>query len=161
MLAYSKNNFYLSEFLIFIPPKFKKMNTKTIVAAVLSAVVTFLLGWLIYGILLMNYFDSHMMHYPGLMKAQPDFLYIGLANLAWGLLTAYILQIAGITTVSKGLITGAIVSCLSTAGYDLIMFAQFNLSSRTADIVDVAASTVLGAVSGAVIGWWYGRGKTA
>ena len=133
------------------------MNTKTLVAGLLSAVVTFLLGWLIFGVLLMSYYHSNMLAFPGLLKNPPDILFIGFANLAWGLMLAYVFSLAGINTASKGFITGFIIFLLISIGFNCMFHAQFNLFSRRVFIIDSIANGVLGAMAGAFIGWWYGR----
>ena len=133
------------------------MNTKTLVAGLLAAIVTFLIGWLIFGVLLVSYYNSNMLAYPGLLKEPPNVLFIGFANLAWGLMLAYVFSLAGINTASKGLITGFIIFLLICIGFNCMFHAQFNLYSRRVFVVDALANGVLGAISGAFIGWWYGR----
>lgn len=133
------------------------MNAKTIIAGIISAVITFLLGWLVYGMLLMDFFNSNSLHYGGLMKDPPTYWAIGVANLCWGLMGAYILSLAGANTASKGAMIGFLVFGLSTAGFDAMTYAQTNWMGAKALAVDVAVSAVFGAVSGAVIGFIYGR----
>ena len=59
------------------------MKLSTIVAALVGAVVMFLLGWLFFGLLLATYFNSNMIKYPGLAKDPPDFICLFLFNLVW------------------------------------------------------------------------------
>ncbi len=133
------------------------MNTKTIVSGVLTAVFTFLLGWLIFGILLMNYYNSHMSVFPGLLKKQPDLIFIGLANIAWGLMLAYVFSLADIKTVSKGFMVGLIIFGLVAAGINCMFQAQYHLYARRIYAIDTVANAVLGALAGAFLGWWNGR----
>ena len=41
------------------------MNTKVLLAAIVGGVVAFLLGWLLFGILLADFMDKNMIHYEG------------------------------------------------------------------------------------------------
>ena len=133
------------------------MNGKIIVAAAASTVVTFLLGWLIFGVLLMNFYTSHSMHYDGLLKNPPIMWSIIAANLAWGLSSAYILHLAGIKSISKGFITGFIVFGLYCAGRNGMDYAFMNMMGLKMLALDTALSAFMGGVSGAVIGFIYSR----
>ena len=134
------------------------MNTKTLMGALITGVLGFLLGWLIFGILLMDYYNANMMQYSGLMKNPPEMWPIAVANLAWGLLLAYIFNMGGVNSVSKGFTAGLVISFLMTLGFDLFMRAQFNLYNGTILAVDVVVNAIFGGVLGAVLGWWFGRG---
>ena len=137
------------------------MNTKTIIAGILAGIVSFLLGWLIYGMLLMEFFKNHSLHYNGLDKNPPDFLYLGIGNLLMGILTAYVVALGNGNNAKKGFTIAAIVGFLVSSGMDSMMFAQMNLGSRTAILVDVIAATILSGIIGAFVGWWYGRKSAA
>lgn len=134
------------------------MNSKTLVGGLIGSVVAFLLGWAIYGMLLMDYFMSNMTHYEGLMKAEPVLWLIFLGGLAWAMLTSYVINTSGIKTVVKGAVCGAILYALMSLGIDLMLHAQMNLMNYSLICVDVLASIGMGAAVGAVIGWWNGRG---
>ncbi|MBK7856274.1 MAG: hypothetical protein IPJ79_16525 [Bacteroidetes bacterium] len=43
------------------------MNKKVIAAAIAGAITTFMLGWLIYGMLLMDFMEANTVKYEGLM----------------------------------------------------------------------------------------------
>ncbi|MBI2729889.1 MAG: hypothetical protein HYX40_03910 [Sphingobacteriales bacterium] len=137
------------------------MNTKTLLGALLAAVLAFLLGWLIFGILLMDFYTSNMTSYAGLVKNPPDMAPIAVANLVWGLMLAYIFNLGNVNSPGKGFTTGLILTLLMTLGFDLFMYAQFNLYSTKLIGVDVVANALFGGVIGAVLGWWFGRGSKA
>jgi hypothetical protein len=138
------------------------MNTKTLLGALLTGVLAFFLGWLIFGMLLMNYYQSNMTIYDGLMKEPMAMWAIAVANLVFGLMMTYIFTLGNVSTVTKGFTTGLIVTLLMTLGFDLFMYAQFNLYKATLLAVDVIANGLFGGVIGAFLGWWLGRGtKTA
>ncbi|MGE5108888.1 MAG: hypothetical protein ACM3H8_15220 [Sphingobacteriales bacterium] len=134
------------------------MNTKTLMGALITGVLGFLLGWLIFGILLMDYYKANMIQYSGFLKDPLEFWAIGVANLTWGLLLAYIFNMGGVNTTGKGFTTGLVISLLVSLGFDLFMYAQFNLYNTQILAVDVAVNAIFGGILGAVLGWWFGRG---
>lgn len=95
------------------------------------------------------------------MKDPPEIWAIGVANLAWGLLTAYLFNMGGVKTPGKGFVNGFIFFILVTLGCDLLIYEQLNLFHLKLLAVDVALSAVIGALSGTVVGWWLGRGASA
>jgi hypothetical protein len=135
------------------------MNSKTFVGGLIGGIVAFLLGWIIYGMLLMDYFSSNMIQYEGLMKAEPVLWMIFLGGLAWAMLTAYVINASGINNAAKGAMCGAILYMLISLGVNLMFHAQMNMMNTTIIVVDVLASIIMGGFVGAAIGWWNGRGE--
>ena len=133
------------------------MNTKTLLGALIAGVVSFLLGWLIFGILLMDYYAANKVQYPGLLKDPMEIWPIAVADLAWGLLVSWIFSMANIKTVAKGVTVGFLIGFLMVLGFDLFVYAELNLYSTRLLALDVIMNGVMGAASGAVLGWWYGR----
>lgn len=138
------------------------MNTKVLLAAVAGGVVTFLLGWLLYGIALKGFFDSNMGSATGVMRGEEDMqlwaVFVG--NVAWSLLLALLYsRWAGITTFSSGAMSGAWISLLMALGIDLIMYGTTNMSTLAATLVDPIVSAVMGAAGGGVVGWVLGYGN--
>lgn len=137
------------------------MNTKTLVGGLIFGIVAFLLGWLIFGMLLMDYYQSNMTSYTGLMKDPMEIWAIAVANLAFGLMMAYVFNLANINTPGKGFTVALIIGLLMQLGFDLFLYAQMNLMSTQLLAVDVIASGIFTGVIGAVLGWWFGRGAKA
>lgn len=138
------------------------MNTKTLLGGILTAVIAFLLGWLIFGILLMDYYSANMTTYSGLLKNPTEMWAIAVANLAWGLLLAYIFNLGGVKSPAKGFTAAFVINLLMILGFDLMMEAQYNLYSEKLLVIDVIVNAVFGGILGAFLGWWMGRGtKTA
>jgi uncharacterized protein with PQ loop repeat len=135
------------------------MNTKTLLGAVIAGVVSFLLGWLIFGILLMDFYTSNMVSYSGLAKNPPDVLPIAIANLSLGLLLSWIFTIAGIKTLAKGFSTGFVIGLLMALSFDFFLYAQFNLYNVKVLAIDIVLNALLGGIAGAVLGWWFSRGS--
>ncbi|RTL57406.1 MAG: hypothetical protein EKK37_15290 [Sphingobacteriales bacterium] len=137
------------------------MNTKTLVGGLITGVLAFLLGWLIFGMLLMNYYQSNINSYAGLMKDPMEIWAIAVANLAFGLLMAYVFNLGNVNTPGKGFTTGLILGLLMAVTFDLFLYAQYNLMNKKLIGVDIVATAVFDGVLGAVLGWWFGRGKKA
>jgi hypothetical protein len=82
-------------------------------------------------------------------------------NIAFGFLMSYILNKAGANSAGSGAGVGAVVGLLSAIGFDCMMYSMMDMMDTTAMGVDIAASTVVNAIVGAIIGWYLGMGKKA
>jgi len=138
------------------------MKTNVLLAAIGGAVANFLLGWLIYGYLLMGYYASHQLPYEGLMREPPIFWAIFVGGLAWSFLIAWLFDKMGTMTLMQGFMNGLIISFLMSLSYDLFYYAGMNLyDGMTVMIVDVVVGALFGGVVAAVIAWILGmRNKT-
>ncbi len=132
---------------------------KLLMGGIAGAVTTFLLGWLIFGMLLMDFMNSNPGFAGNINRTEPDFLYLIIGNLSMGLMFAYIFIKSSVNTLSGGLVYGGIIGLLMTVGFDSIMYSTTTTISKTAMAADVAATTVMFAISGAVIGMVLGMGK--
>jgi hypothetical protein len=135
------------------------MNLRVLAATVAGGVTLFLLGWLVYGVLLESFMREHMNQFPGLMKEpMPEMVPLILANMVAAGLMAYVFEYwATIRTFMGGLIGGAIIMFLVVLYIDLSFWAFMNLmKDLTGLVVDVVASTVLGAITGGVVGFVLG-----
>ena len=137
--------------------KSTNMNAKTIVGGILAAILSFLLGWLIFGILLMDYYAGNMKTYEGLMKTAPVMWAIALSNLCFGFLLAFVFQMGGVRTASRGFVTAMIISLLTSMSFDLYMYAQFDLYAGSLLVTDVLVNMIYGGIVGTFLGWWFGR----
>ena len=143
-------------------PKNHIMNKRAIIAAIAGAVAFFLLGWLLFGVLLMNLYVQNTTEYTGLMKEMPNLWILFISNLASGLLLAFIFQNwASISTFKGGLTGGLIIGFLLGIIIDGYFLSGFNLYSAKVIIVDVLANTFLYGIIGGLIGWILGYRKKA
>ena len=135
-----------------------------ILYAILGATATgFLLGWLIFGIILDTYYKTHTVPYAGLMKDPPLIWAILIMNMSFAILLVYIFHyLANITTFIKGFTAGITIFLLIMVGFDISMYGFMNLYSFQVLIVDIFANTLMGGVVGGVAGLILGMGpKTA
>lgn len=138
------------------------MNTKNVlIGGFAGGVAFFLLGWLIYGMLLMNYMMSISPYIPGLYRDESEMLLgiMFLSNLLSGLLMAFIFDIGKVSGWMDGLKTGAIVGFLISASFNSSLYAMTFMSSKRSMLVDVIASTVMWAIAGALIAMAMGMGS--
>ncbi len=83
------------------------MNTKNfLVGGIVGGIVYFLLGWLFYGNLMMQYFHDHPGTATGVERHMDNFEWwaLILGNLFTGLLIAYVFTKSGVSTLMSGLI---------------------------------------------------------
>ena len=141
------------------------MNTnKFLIGGILGGIAYFLLGWVVWGMLLMNFMKDHMTEAAkSVMRPDENMIWWSLivANLALGFLLAYIIGKAGARSAGAGAGIGAVVGLLMSAAMSLFNYTFMDASDMTAMVVDVLAGTVVAAIVGAIIGWYYGRGATA
>jgi hypothetical protein len=131
---------------------------KLLIGGIAGGIVFFLLGWLIYGKLLMGFMNDHPGLAGNISRAEPDFMYLIIGNLATGFLFAYIFVKSGVTSPASGLVTGGIVGLLMGVSVDCMTYALTTITSKTAMAADVAGLTVMSAIAGAVIAAVIGMG---
>lgn len=130
------------------------MNTRVLVATVAGGAALFLLGFLVFGLLLQPMLEGQMIKHDNLMLAQPNFITLIIANLVWAFLITLIFdRWASIGTFVGGLVGGAMISFLMDLYFQLMHMSFFNFfNGITPYAVDVIAFTIIGAISGGVIG---------
>ena len=126
------------------------MNTKKFfIGGIVGGIVFFLLGYIIYGILLKDYMKPAV---DGVDRGDNlVFWSLILGNILLGFVISYVLNRSGVSSVSDGLTTGGLIGLLFAGGFDLIMYGTTNLAGLSHVATDVAAFTVISAVTGAVI----------
>ncbi len=124
---------------------------KLLVGGIAGGITFFLLGWLFYGILLMDFMAAHSGASGNINRPEPDFIYLFIGNLAIGLLITYIFIKAGVNSLSAGVLTGAVIGLLMAIGYDSMIYATTTTMSKTGMAADVAAATVMTAITGGIV----------
>lgn len=134
------------------------MSAKSFVLATVAGGVTlFVLGGLLYGLLLADFFESHSA--PNTMRETPIWwaLIIGELLLA-ALVTLIFGRWASISTPLGGLKAGAIIGLLLAAAINFTMFAVSTVFvDPTAGVVDAVVSAIRLGIGGAVIGLVLGK----
>jgi hypothetical protein len=137
------------------------MNTqKFLVSGIVGGIVSFFAGYLIYGVLLSDFFMKNVGSATGVAKAMADMVWwaLILGNLCWGLLYSYILNRSGVNTAGGGASMGFVLGLLSTAAVDLVMYGVNNVMNQTGTFTDIACGAVMGVLVGAAVGLTNGMG---
>ena len=145
------------------------MNTnKFLVGGIIGGVANFILGWLVWGMLLMNFMKEHTTDVgKAVMRkdanGEDTMIWWALiaGNLLWGFVLSYVLNKSGSNSPGSGAKTGAVLSLLVAAAYNCFIYSFQNTGDTTSMAVDVVANLVVGAVVGGIIGWYLGMGKKA
>ena len=129
------------------------MNGKYFLAALAAAVVVFAGGWIIYGMILMDYMAAH-----SFMKTTPAMWGIVVGNLFSGLLYACICQISNTKSFSKGLTLGLVIGLLMGLSSNFIMLGGGMFDSAGPMLADTAGIAILAGLGCGTAGWVMGRG---
>lgn len=132
---------------------------KLLLGGIAGGVAFFLLGWLIFGMLLMDFMSNNPGTAGNVHREEPEFLYLAVGNLLFGLMFAYIFIKGNIQSFGSGLISGGIIGALMSAGFNCIMYGTSTITSKTAMAADVGGMTLMCALAGAVIGMVLGMGS--
>jgi TRAP-type C4-dicarboxylate transport system permease large subunit len=146
---------------VFISKTICKMNwNKVLIGGLLGGVVYFFLGWLVWGILLKD-MDSTP-DSVALVDNNMHMWAMAVSCILWGMLLAYIFnRWAGIRSMAGGATAGATIALLTSLSHGLSMHATMNFYGVNHVLVDAIATTLVSAITGAVIGWFLGREKIA
>ncbi|MEP4534145.1 MAG: DUF1761 domain-containing protein [Cyclobacteriaceae bacterium] len=137
------------------------MTVKTrILATLVGFVVIFLLGWLLYGFLLMDFYGANSGSATGVPRDEADMVWWAL--IVGNLLQAYFLvyifgKMGHVNSFMSGLSTGAIIGLILGLAMNLTMFGTTNMMNLTATMVDPFASMIMMGLTGGVIGMMLGR----
>ena len=135
------------------------MFARILAGGVAGAAAMFLLGWLIYGMLLSSYFASTVSPAgKAVMNMEtPNFVPLIIAEIVFGVLFAFIFDYwASIRTFAGGAKGGAIIMFLMSLGFSMQMEAFFKDmhvgSPYIPMVVDLICAVILGALGGGAIG---------
>lgn len=135
------------------------MDTRTLLAGLAAGVTGFLLGWLLFGILLMDYFQGNIAQYDGLMRTEEEFGMISMlvGNLLLGFLLAWLFSRMNVTTFTGGAVDGLIIGLLIYGSMSLYYYAMMNWYTSIAPmLVEILVNgiwmAVMGGVAAAVLG---------
>lgn len=144
-------------------PKTIAMNTqKFLVSGLVGGIVSFFAGYLIYGVLLMDFFTKNAGSATGVNRPTTEMIWWALiaGSIFWGLMYSYIFnRWANIVTLGGGMMAGFVIGLLMMAGFDLTMYATSNLMNLTGTIADIICGAVMGALTGGAVGLMNGVGR--
>ena len=139
------------------------MDTKKfLIGTLVGGIAIFFIGYLLYGVLLLNFFNQHSVAPAGSMKSMNDFSWGALvfANFATGALLSYIfLKIGNVNSFGRGAASGFVIGFLMYTGNYLLSYATGNNMDLTGTWADVITGAVLTAIAGGIIAAVWGMGK--
>jgi membrane protein YqaA with SNARE-associated domain len=133
---------------------------KIVTAGLLGGVVAFILGYLMYGIIMADFFQSNMGSATGVMRGDADMQWVPLilGHLSWGLLFAIIYgRWASISTFATGAKAGAVLGFLVAFTTNMINYGTTNIANLNAVLGDIVVMTIVAAIVGGTVGWFLGR----
>jgi hypothetical protein len=130
------------------------MSTSRFAMATLAGgIVMFVSGFLLYDLLLGDFYRANQGPVTNLMREAPDMFYLGLGQLVFGaLLTVVIGKWGGTSGAGMGLRIGAALGLLFGMGLDLTLYGVSNMANLTATLVDPFVFGLQMALSGAAVG---------
>jgi TM2 domain-containing membrane protein YozV len=134
-------------------------SQKFILAGIVAGILFFVLGYVLYGMLLANFFNDNLWS-PGIMKDKPEPMWaLVLGQLAGGFFLAYIVGKAGATSLGAGATVGFVAGLLICLSFDLTFYGvgKFYVAAPLKGIAtDVIISAIVSAIGGAGAAWVYG-----
>ncbi len=133
---------------------------KIILGGITGGVASFLLGWLVYGVLLLDFWNANFNNCASRPMDEMVWWALILSNFTSGFLLALIFSWSN----TKGWLAGAqiagIVALFMIISYDLGFYAMSTMfNSLNTMIIDIVVGTVFTAIIGAIIGLVMGMGK--
>ena len=130
------------------------MNAKQwVIGTVIGAIVVFASGWVLFEMLLGDYYAANAGSATGMDKDPPVMWALVVGAVTYALLILYAMRgQAGSVNMVSGMKVGAIVGFLLWATADFALFGIANLNNLTITLVDPFVELVHGGITGAVIG---------
>jgi hypothetical protein len=136
------------------------MNMKILRGTIFGGIAYFLLGWLVYGILIMDFYSANTNQCMNNPDGQMAWWAIIASNFAAALLLTLILNWSGAKGIVDGLKTGAIFGFLFSTAINLSSWSMTTMYNNFwILLVDVVVSTILMGVLGMIIVLVWGKGK--
>jgi hypothetical protein len=130
-----------------------KMDAKRIIiGTIVGAVVLYVLGYLIFNVLIESFYAANMTSVPGVFhESQVQWAIILGEAAAAALLTLAILSRGGTPSLAGGAVAGAVVGFLVWVTADFVYYGLASIWTLTIVIVDPFVEAVRHGITGAVI----------
>lgn len=126
--------------------------------ALFGGIAYFLIGWLVWGILLMNFMSAHMNQCAGRPEGNMIWWAIILSNITAALLLTLLLIWSKAEKIVDGLFKGALFGFLFATIVDLSSWSMTTMFSSVGIIlIDILASTIVYAIVGMIIVLTWGK----
>lgn len=135
-------------------------TNKILLGGIAGGVTFFLLGWVVYGMLLRDYMTTN--YNQCAMRPMQDMIWWAMivSNLAFGFLLSMVFSWSNTIGMMAGAKVAGIMGLLLSISMDLSGYAMSTVvSSLTVVFVDIITYTVMSAICGVVVGLVMGMGK--
>lgn len=132
------------------------MNRKSIIAAIIGAIAFFILAWLVFGTLMIDFYLSNIIPYEGLVKDPPVIWSLFLHGLSIATLLSFMFHKMDINTSGKGLVLALWVGLLITLYFYSFLYASLNLYTMKRILVDLVVNSLFIAIVGSIIAKSFG-----
>jgi len=132
---------------------------RVLIATFAGGLTYFLLGGLIYVVILGGFYEANLGSATGVLREIPIGWAMIVSQLGLAALVTYVFLHADVATASDGLRIGAIFGLLFGIAMAFDLYGVTNWSNLTVALVEPFVTTVRIALGGAVIGWTLGMGK--
>jgi hypothetical protein len=135
---------------------------KIIRGTLFGGIAYFLMGWLVWGILLMDFYTANFNQCASRPEMEMIWWAMIVSNLTMALLLTLFLKWSGAKGIVDGLKIGALFGFLYSLSLNLGYYSMTTMFNNfTAIIVDVIVNTLVMAIIGLVIVLLWGKEKTA
>jgi len=135
---------------------------KILRGTIFGGILYFLLGWVVYGILLMDYYMANTNQCANKPMGEMIWWAMIVSTFLAALLLTLILNWAKAKSIADGLMTGAIFGSLFTATIDFSFWSMTTMYNNLVTvIVEIMVSTIVFALVGMVIVLTWGKEKTS
>lgn len=140
---------------------FNNMKTnKILLGGITGGVALFLLGWVIYGIILMDFATANYNQCMNRPMQEMVWWSLILSNLALGFMLSTIFSWSGTTGIMAGAKIAGVTGLLLSASMD---FGYYSMTTMYVNpsviVVDIIVYTVYLAIAGAIVAWVMGMVK--
>lgn len=135
-------------------------TSKILSGGIAGGVAFFLLGWLIYGVLLSDYTTENFNQCAA--KPMEDMVWWAmiLSNFAYGFLLSIVFGWSNTKNSLEGAKVAGIIGLLIAISMDLSIYSMSNMFSNfSALLLDIVVYTVMTAITGAIVAMVMGMGK--
>ena len=137
------------------------MVTKQFTMATLAGgVAAMIVGYVFYGMLLMNFYATNTGSATGVYKEVPIWWALILGQVLLAAFLTMIMGWRGDSSAGAGLRTGALVGLVLGLSFNFTFYGTANIANLTATLVDPIVAVIQMGIMGAVIGAVLGMGST-
>ena len=133
---------------------------KMLIGTVAGGIAFFLLGGLIYAVILGEFYEANLGSATGVLRELPILWAMVVSQLGMGAVVTYVFLHANVATAFDGLKTGAIFGVMLGIAISFDLYSVTNWSNTTVAFIEPLVWAVRTALAGAVIGWTLGMGSS-